>query len=107
MKQLFFIGLLAISFAQCTKEPIEEKSPCEVFNTGKGKVVNLQPDGYLIYLDGKYIGRCAPNSTFEHDIQPDTYSFKAVQESGYIFTPSEYVASYKVSQCETTTVTLK
>jgi hypothetical protein len=107
MKKLFFLTLLAIPFAQCTKEVEQPKEPCEVFNTGKGKVVNLQPDPYLVYLDGKYIGRCEKNSTFEHDIKPSTYSFKAVQQSGYLIYPSEYVSSYNVKQCETTTVTLK
>lgn len=108
MKKLFFITLLAISFAQCTKETEQPtKEPCEVFNTGKGKVINLQSDPYLVYLDGKYIGRCAANATFEHDIEPSTYSFKAVQETGYLIYPSEYVSNYNVVKCQTTTVTLK
>jgi hypothetical protein len=107
MKKLFFIILIAFSFVQCTKTEQPTKEPCEVFNTGKGKIINLNPDPYLVYLDGKYIGRCEKNSTFEHDIAPSTYSLKAVQQSGYLIYPSEYVSSYNVIQCETTTITLK
>lgn len=105
---LFFIGVgFGCQKDESTNPGGSSSDPCVKFHRGDFEVVNTNDSPYKIYMDGSVWGDVGSNNSKKFtDKSSGSYSFKAVQISGYIFFPTEYTGSYEISDCQKTVVTL-
>lgn len=103
MKTKIIISALFLStiLFSCKKDDVQPNNGNGTTQPTTGSLYfkNNQSDPYTIYLDGNNIGILQPNTTsgaytvttnISHDV-------KAVQYSGYIFTPTEYTGTATVN----------
>lgn len=103
MKNLLIVIVFSLfAVISCTKkETVEpEKEICEIMNTGYVTVYNSSNNPYELYVDNYRNVEIAGGFSHEAIVSPGVRSFKLVQKSGYLFTPTIYETSITVKQCE-------
>lgn len=71
---------------------------CEEKKTGKIIIENLSTNPYELYHGDKYLTTISGGSSIEYDVSIGTYSFKAVQKSGFLMYATVNNRTVKVSQ---------
>ena len=69
-------------------------------------IVNKSSNPYEISINGDVIGNLGGGRTYEKEVEPGYYHIKAVQVSGYMFSPTVNNRDVNVEDGETKTVTI-
>lgn len=95
---------LAFCISGCKKEDSGSGDPgadCAQQQYAEITIRNNTNDPYIIYISGIQTIRIQANSQATRlKISEGYKTFRAVQESGFIFTPTEYTTAYSVSICD-------
>ncbi|MBQ3617266.1 MAG: hypothetical protein II939_03785 [Bacteroidales bacterium] len=73
---------------------------------GKIKIISKSSNPYQVSINGKVIGNTEPYEVYIHQCSPGYYHIKAVQVSGYAFSPTVNNRDVNVEDGETVTVTI-
>ena len=73
---------------------------------GKIKIISKSSNPYKISINGEVIGTMSGYETYEHQVSPGYYHIKAVQVSGYAFSPTVNNRDVNVEDGETATITI-
>lgn len=73
---------------------------------GKIKIISKSSNPYQVSINGKVIGNTEPYEVYIHQCSPGYYHIKAVQVSGYVFSPTVNNRDVNVEDGETVTVTI-
>lgn len=70
------------------------------------KIISKSSNPYRVSINGKVLGKTEPYEVYEHLCSPGYYHIKAVQVSGYAFSPTVNNRDVNVEDGETVTVTI-
>lgn len=73
---------------------------------GKIKIISKSKNPYQISINGEVIGTMDGYETYEHQVSPGYYHIKAVQVSGYAFSPTINNRDVNIEDGQTITVTI-
>lgn len=73
---------------------------------GKIKIISKSSNPYQISINGKVIGTMDGYETYEYQCSPGYYHIKAVQVSGYAFSPTVNNRDVNIEDGETATITI-
>jgi hypothetical protein len=103
MKKLFFLLMVSASlFSACSKDGKNGTSgkACERDNTATITVTNTSSNPYTFSIDGITKGTLSGYSTRTFTEEAGAWNLRAVQQSGYLFTPTVATDNPIVDACE-------
>ena len=109
LRTILFLFLLLAAGA-CQKDSSTDPKQvenCVRLHRGDFEVVNTKSDPYYLYMNGSLWGEVGANNTKTFtDRASGSYSFKAVQKSGYLIYPTEFTSASTIVDCEKSGVRL-
>lgn len=110
IKLILFMFLLLAAGASCQKDSSTDPKQvenCVRLHRGDFEVVNTQSSPYYLYMNNSLWGEVGANTTKTFtDKASGSYSFRAVQKSGYLIYPTEFTVATTIVDCQKSKVSL-